>query len=90
LEGGELKGSDKYSFDHPDFTTQAEWDEFVQQFYQNVERFAEIMEEKPDTFWDEPFKVAKYGNYYRNIQGIIEHSHYHMGQISLVKKLILE
>ena len=31
----------------------------------------------------------KYGNYYRNVHGIIEHSHYHLGQILLVKKLLL-
>jgi hypothetical protein len=31
---------------------------------------------------------AKYGNYYRNLHGIIEHTHYHLGQIVLIKKLL--
>ncbi len=36
----------------------------------------------------ENFVDEKYGNYYRNIDGIIDHSYYHFGQISLIKKLI--
>ena len=36
----------------------------------------------------EPFGDGKYGDYFRNIQGVIEHAHYHLGQIVLVKKLI--
>jgi len=31
----------------------------------------------------------KYGNYYRNFHGIIEHCHYHLGQIVLIKKMLL-
>ena len=30
----------------------------------------------------------KYGNYFRNILGLIEHTHYHLGQIALLKKFI--
>ena len=30
----------------------------------------------------------KYGNYRRNIEAMIEHSYYHLGQISLIKKMI--
>jgi hypothetical protein len=30
--------------------------------------------------------MEKYGNYYRNIHGIIEHIHYHLGQIVLIEK----
>ncbi|HAI83731.1 MAG TPA: DUF1572 domain-containing protein, partial [Chitinophagaceae bacterium] len=28
------------------------------------------------------------GTYYRNILGLIEHTHYHLGQIALIKKII--
>ena len=34
--------------------------------------------------------MEKYGNYFRNLTGIIEHLHYHLGQIVLIKKLIAE
>ena len=38
----------------------------------------------------ETFSDEKYGNYYRNIHGIIEHMHYHLGQIVLIKKILLQ
>ena len=33
------------------------------------------------------FFHEKYGNYYRNLHGVIEHAHYHLGQIALIKKM---
>ncbi len=36
----------------------------------------------------EDFADKKYGSYYRNLQGIIEHTHYHLGQIVLIKKML--
>ena len=35
------------------------------------------------------FVDEKYGTYSRNINGILEHSYYHLGQIVLIKKLVL-
>jgi len=32
---------------------------------------------------------GKYGNYFRNIVGVIEHIHYHLGQIVLIKKILV-
>ena len=42
----------------------------------------------PDTKLEEPFVDEKYGTYLRNIEAVIEHSYYHLGQISLIRKLI--
>lgn len=44
----------------------------------------------PDQKLEEVFVEEKYGTYLRNIEGVIEHSYYHLGQISLIKKLIEE
>ena len=46
------------------------------------------MEQLPETMLWETFADEKYGNYYRNIHGIIEHTHYHLGQIVLIKKIV--
>ena len=43
----------------------------------------------PNDKLEEIFVDEKYGTYRRNIEGIIEHSYYHLGQISLIKKMIL-
>lgn len=37
---------------------------------------------------DSTFAGENYGIYQRNIEGIIEHSYYHLGQIVLTKKII--
>jgi len=47
--------------------------------------FASLVEQLPQSKLSEIFAEEKYGNYYQNIHGIIEHSHYHIGQIVLIK-----
>jgi len=37
-----------------------------------------------------PFTEEKYGSYFRNLIGMIEHSHYHLGQIVLCKRLLTQ
>lgn len=34
------------------------------------------------------FVEEKYGSYYRNIDAMIEHSYYHLGQIVLINKIL--
>ena len=57
-------------------------------FWEDTERFATLIEGLPeDAIWSD-FDNGKYGNYYRNLQGIVEHAHYHLGQIVVIKKLL--
>jgi hypothetical protein len=44
----------------------------------------------PDKKLKEVFTDKKYGSYERNINAMIEHSYYHLGQITLIKKMLLE
>jgi hypothetical protein len=90
LEGEMLKGSDKESFAHPLIQSEADWEKFLMEFYSDAERFAGLVEKMPEELLWETFKEAKYGNYYKNIHGVIEHNHYHLGQIVLLKKLLSE
>lgn len=53
-----------------------------------AEIFANTIEQLPESKLWEDFSDKKYGNYYRNLHGIIEHTHYHLGQIVLIKKLL--
>ncbi|MEG1022142.1 MAG: hypothetical protein RSE50_11550 [Myroides sp.] len=39
---------------------------------------------------DSVFVDEKYGSYRRNIEAMIEHSYYHLGQIVLIKKMLLQ
>jgi len=87
FNGGGLEIRDKYSFDLPEIKSEADWINVVNDFLSNAEKFAEKVEEMPDEIFDQPFVDEKYGSYLRNIEGVIEHSYYHLGQISLIKKM---
>lgn len=88
LEGGPLDAHDKFSFDHPKIESQTEWETFLDEVWRDANAFADRVEKLPDEKLWETFSEEKYGNYYRNIQGIIEHSHYHLGQIVVIKKML--
>ena len=90
LEGKPLDGSDKYSFDHPPIQSQEDWENLLQKTWTDAENFARVIEKLPEALLWEDFSDKKYGNYYRNLHGIIEHNHYHLGQIVLIKKIILQ
>lgn len=54
----------------------------------NAQRFVDTVKQMDDEMFDQPFIDEKYGTVLRNIEGVIEHSYYHLGQIVLVNKLI--
>ena len=90
LQGEPLNAKDKYSFDHPSIQSQEDWNNLLDQTWKDVENFASLIEQLPDNKLEETFVNEKYGNYYRNLHGIIEHTHYHLGQIVLIKKILFQ
>lgn len=88
LKGGPLEGNDKFSFDHPPIESQEDWENMYHKTLEEAEAMCELIRALPDTTLFEPFTDDKYGNYYRNMLGIIEHTHYHLGQIALIKKIM--
>ena len=88
METGVLDIRDKYSFDLPPIRSAAEWDALVRQFLQNAESFAEAVGRMEDAALDLPFIDEKYGSTLRNIEGVIEHSYYHLGQVVLLRKML--
>lgn len=90
LRGEPLNAHDKYSFDHPPIHSQEDWEQLLNTVWSDVENAVRLIEQLPESALGENFTDEKYGNYYRNIHGIIEHTHYHLGQIVLIKKLLLQ
>jgi uncharacterized damage-inducible protein DinB len=86
---GSLDIRDKFSFDMPAIESETEWKKLLHTFLENAEKFATYIEQLDDAAFDKYFIEEKYGNFYRNIEGVIEHSYYHLGQISLLRKLIV-
>lgn len=90
FKGGTLDIKDKFSFDFPPIQSQEEWNSFLEKFWNDSQEFASLVEQMPDEKLNEPFVDEKYGTYRRNIDCMIEHSYYHLGQIVLIKKLLTD
>ena len=90
LQGEALNASDRHSFHLPPIQSEKDWEALLESLWQNAESFAIQVEQFPEArLWDD-LSEGKYGNYFRNIQGIVEHTHYHLGQIVLIKKMLQE
>lgn len=84
-----LDSKDELSFNHPPIACDSDWNQFLDEVFTTGDLFINLLNSFPeDKIW-QTFVDEKYGNYYRNFQGIIEHTHYHLGQIAFVKKLVL-
>lgn len=90
LEERPLNAKDAWSFNHPPIESETDWEKLLNETWANAEDAARLIEQLPESKLWEIFIAEKYGNYYRNIQGIIEHLHYHLGQIVMLKKMFME
>lgn len=90
LQGQALNAKDALSFGHPPITGEADWNALREKVWNEATAFATLVEQLPENKLWENFTDEKYGSYYRNLHGLIEHSHYHLGQIVLVKKLLAD
>ena len=90
LKGGSLDANDKFSFDLPPIESQEDWQKLLNKMWTDAKDFADMVEQLPDSKLGEIFTDEKYGTWYRNLIGIIEHTHYHLGQIVLIKKIVRE
>lgn len=86
--GGELSIRDKYSFDCPVFEDAASWENFKEQVLSIGGIFADRVAAYPNASWEDNFTDERYGVYFRNIIGLLEHSYYHLGQIVIIKKML--
>ena len=88
FKGGELEIRDAYSFDHPKIESERDWESLKSDFVKNAETFVDEVSRLSENTLNSTFVDEKYGTYVRNIEGVIAHSYYHLGQISLLKKMI--
>lgn len=86
FETGVLTISDKYSFDCPPILSEADWDLLKNTLFDNCNKFALKLEIIDLAKLDSVFADKQYGTYRRNIEGVIEHAYYHLGQVVLIKK----
>lgn len=89
LQGGPLDAHDKFSFDLPPVTSSHDWEELLSEFFTAARVLITEIEQVDETKLFDNFADQKYGNYYRNLFGLIEHTHYHLGQIVLIRKMLM-
>ncbi|MCH2234730.1 MAG: DUF1572 family protein [Crocinitomicaceae bacterium] len=85
---GDLTIQDKFSFDMSPLKTEDQWHSLRKEFVSNAEIFVHHVKSMNPQKLDDVFVKEQYGTYSRNIEGMIEHAYYHLGQISLIKKLL--
>ncbi len=88
FNGGALEIKDKYSFDMEPIRSEAEWNTLRDRLLTNAKAFIEHVAQLTDEELKGVFVDAKYGTYQRNMEIVVEHSYYHLGQISLIKKMV--
>jgi uncharacterized damage-inducible protein DinB len=88
FKGGELTIKDSLSFDFSPIRSQEQWDTFLTNFWKDAEEFADLVAQLSETQLSEYFVDEKYSTYLRNVDSMIEHSYYHLGQIVLIKKML--
>jgi hypothetical protein len=90
LKGKPLTIRDKFSFDAPEIKSQQDWQDLVDLFCKDAEEFITLVDMLSDQDLKAPFDKPEYGDIQRNIDLMIEHCYYHLGQVVLIKKILLD
>lgn len=88
LEGEPLLAKDTLSFQMPETRSVEAWQQMCANALHHAEKLASLIEQLDEATVFQYFTDEKYGDYYGNLQGIVEHCHYHLGQIVLLKSMI--
>ena len=88
LNGANPSIPEANGFDVPEFNNENDWKELIEKTHQSFIQLAHEINNFPE---EKLFEISPAGrsSYYKNFQGIVEHAHYHLGQIVIVKKLVL-
>ncbi|MBK9397459.1 MAG: DUF1572 domain-containing protein [Saprospiraceae bacterium] len=88
LESGVLDIHDKFSFDMPPINSEDDWLKLRNEFIKNAELFINKVEGMDESMMDAPFIDERYGTYEKNINGVVEHCYYHLGQVVIIRKML--
>lgn len=75
------------SLKEPNISSEADWQQLQQQYFNNVNKIHKAILEFDESCL---FEQKTNNTPYKNLHGLVEHIHYHLGQISLLKKLTTE
>lgn len=79
---------DTNGFDVSALNNEEEWNALKEKAHQSFIELAEAIKNFPEEKLLENYAPSIPSTYYRNFQGIIEHAHYHLGQVVILKNFI--
>lgn len=87
IEGVKVEIPESNGFDHPYLQTEIGWQELQKDNLKSANKLADAIQGFSSDKLLEPI-LPGYPSAYKNIQGISEHIHYHLGQMVFLKKFI--
>lgn len=89
LQGIDPPIGEANGFDVPALNGAQDWERLQADNLASAQQLADAIRKVPDEVLGQPIlKDRASSSYYRQLHGVIEHTHYHLGQIVLLKKLI--
>jgi hypothetical protein len=88
LRGKPLDAKDKFSFYCPPISSAQDWKRLLDATWADAEELASLIEQMDDHQLAESFAGEVYGTNFRCFLGPIEHCHYHLGQIAVIKSIL--
>jgi hypothetical protein len=74
-------------FDGPSLHSEADWQALQAELWQSARELAAAIRRMPAEQLPEPILPA-YSSAYKNLHGAVEHVHYHLGQLVVLKNLV--
>ncbi len=87
LEGTDPPINDKNGFDHLEIKNDDDWKDLVEECFRTSADLVSYLQNYPDDKLFVPVMENK-STAYKSLHGLIEHAHYHLGQIVLIKHLV--
>ena len=87
-----LKGSNPSipeinGFNVGELQSENDWQKLKERTHESFIQLASLVKHFPEEKLEETYAEGK-SSYYKNFQGIVEHAHYHLGQIVILKNII--
>lgn len=86
IDGGPLDIKDRESFNMPALASSSDWDALRKRYLKAASQFVQSVKNMNEKRLHSDFVDAQYGTWQRNLEGVIEHSYYHLGQMVLIRK----
>lgn len=83
-----FEAKDELSFQPPEIKSAKAWQNFLEHVYKTAEALANEVGKLNDEQLLKPLAPQFKKSTFYNLNGILEHLHYHLGQIVILKKLI--